>query len=221
MLDVVDNEPPVVDQVTVTPAPTLFPFASLMVATKLLVEFPSATMLVGVATRDVTFAVAVSGIKVTLAVAEPATAEAVTVAVPVTVPFSVTVAWPLALVVLVTVDRVPSDVDQDTGIPAPMVLPLASLTVATRVLTAEPSATMLVGVATNDVTAAVPLSAVRFTDAVADPATAEAVTVADPVTVPFNVTVACPLALVVLDAADKLPNVVDQVTVIPAPKALP
>nr|WP_241779043.1 hypothetical protein [Pseudomonas corrugata] len=75
--------------------------------------------------------------------------------------------------------------------------------------------------ATNDVTAAVLLSAVRSTDAVAEPATAETVTDAVPANVPFNVTVAWPLALVMLDAADKLPNVVDQVTVIPAPKALP
>ncbi|MFL6970271.1 hypothetical protein ACJ6X8_29020, partial [Pseudomonas alvandae] len=66
--------------------------------------------------------------------------------------------------------------------------------------------TTLVGVATNAVTAAVALSGVRVTVAVADPATAEAVTVAEPATVPFSVTVAWPLALVVLDAADKLPS---------------
>ncbi|MGO3952236.1 hypothetical protein Q7C33_28000, partial [Pseudomonas sp. BP11-1-1] len=195
--------------------------ASLTVATKVLVELPLATTLVGVATNAVTAAVALSGVRVTVAVADPATAEAVTVAEPATVPFSVTVAWPLALVVLDAADKLPSDVDQVTATPAPRVLPLASLTVATRVLVVVPLATMLVGVATSEVTSAVALFGVRVTAAVADPATAEAVTVAEPATVPFSVTVAWPLALVVLDAADKLPSDVDQVTATPAPRVLP
>jgi hypothetical protein len=183
-----DNVPLDVDQVTETPAPMMLPFASLTVATRLLVAVPLAVIEDGVATTETTLAVVVSGTRLTTAVPLPAVARAVTVADPAVVPLRLTVARPLLSVTLDDADSEPLSVDQLTARPAPRSLPLASLRVATKVLVAVPLAAMVDGVATTEATLAVETSAIRTTVAFADPATADAVTVADPAAVPFRVT---------------------------------
>ena len=86
-----------------------------------------------------------------------------------------------------------------------------------------PLATAEVGAATRVTTRAVAVSTVKFT--AADwPASAPAplaVTVAEPTTVEVSVTTAWLAALVVLVLADRLPRLVPQLTVTPAPTGLP
>nr|WP_232916967.1 hypothetical protein [Pseudomonas corrugata] len=122
-----------------------------------------------------------------------------------------TLALPLASVVLDAADKVPVLVVQVTGALGTG-LPLASSTVAARVLVATPFATMLAGVAVRPITLAVEPSDVSATLAVEAPAEACALTVADPAAVPLRVTLVLPLASVVVDAADKVPVLVVQVT---------
>ena len=172
-------------------------------------------MLVGLATRPVTVAVLVSATRATVAVLEPATAEAVTFAEPATVPCNETRALPWASVVLDEPDRAPVEVDQVTGAPATG-LPLASSITATSSLESAPFALMVVGVAVRLTTFAVEPSGTKVTVALCAPATAAADTLAVPATVPCSVTRALPWASVVLDALDRAPAEVDQLTGAPA-----
>lgn len=188
VLDAPESVPRFVDQLTATPAPMALPLASRRVAVRVLVAAPLAVIEVGLATRLTTFAVLVSATSDTVAVDEPATPDAVIVAVPVAVPLSVAVALPVLSVVLEVVESVPKLVDQLIGTPAPTVLPLASLTVAVRVLADVPLALIVAGLAVRLTTLAVLESATNVTVAVDDPATPDAVTVAVPVVVPFSVT---------------------------------
>ncbi|VVN30839.1 hypothetical protein PS623_04770 [Pseudomonas fluorescens] len=210
-------------KVTVWPTGNGLPLASRTVALRVLVAVPLAVIEVGLAVRPVTVEVLASANSATVAVLVAAVAAlAVTVAVPAAVPFKVTLATPLALVVAVLADRVPLVVVKVTVWPTGNGLPLASRTVALRVLVAVPLAVIEVGLVVRPVTAAVLASATSATVAVLVAAVAAlAVTVAVPAVVPFKVMLATPLALVVAVLADRVPLVVVKVTVWPAGNRLP
>jgi hypothetical protein len=174
----------------------------------------------------VTWADAVSGTKVTVTdlAAAFCGVTALTVAVPSVVPaVKVTVAIPLALVVDVAAVRLPKLVDHATVRPAPIGLPLPSLTIAVISAVVKPVATRLACDAVKELMVAVELSAVNSTVALAAAVVgALAVTAAVPATVDeVSVLVATPLALVTVVLAARAPADEPQVTVTPAPNTLP
>lgn len=175
----------------------------------------------GVATNFTILAEALSATRVTVAVAAPAAALALTDAAPAVVPLRLIVAFPEASVVLDAPDSIPLLVVQATETPAGTGLPWASCTVATSTLLSASLAVMVVGVATRLTTLAVALSATRVTVAVCEPTAAVALTAAEPATVPFKVMLALPEASVVLVAPDSVPLLVVQATEAPAVTAFP
>lgn len=209
-VEVFDSVPNEVDQLTGA-FTTGLPFASLIVASNVLVSLLLATILGGVAVNPATLAVARSPFSVTIAVEPPASVLAVTVADPATMPISVTCDVPLALVFVDADESVPRLVVQVISASGTK-LPLASLTVTLKALVSVPFAAMLVGVATKLITLAVVPSGNRSTVAVIGPATAVALTLAVPDTAPRRVTLALPLALVAVEELDSVPSVVVQVT---------
>lgn len=114
--------------------------------------------------------------------------DAVTVPDPTRVVIRFTAATPAAFVVADAALNVPEVVVKETFTPDPTLLPFASLMVARIALGVPPSVGMLVRLAVKSTIRAVVRSAVSVTVAFADPATADAVTVADPAAVPFRVT---------------------------------
>ena len=129
-----------------------------------------------------------------------------------------TVATPLALVVALATERLPLRtvklmVSLATG------LLLASMTVALMVLVLEPSAVRLSGVASTVTVFTAP--AIKLTEAVPEAPPQVAVMVAEPRLVGLvRVTLATPLVVVAL-AAERVPAVVVNVTVVPSAMLLP
>lgn len=155
MTDVaLESEPLVVDQFTRVPTGTMFPEASTTLAVNVAEDMPLAGK---VETEDntlITFAVVLSDVKFTFTTELPAVVPAVTEAETGVELFSVLVALPCASVVDVGLPRVPPVVVQLIVTPAGTLLPLLSITVATKLLSATPFATTVLGVATTDETCA-------------------------------------------------------------------
>ena len=181
-------------QLTVTPAPTGLPLASVMTVVMVEVLVPSAV----IDAADV-FEVAdaaLPAVKVTLAAVFTAPTVAVTLALPAVFALvSTTVATPLALVVDVALARWPRVVAQFTVVPATTALPWASLRVALSVEVVTPSAVIAAGEASTARAVAAPGVKITVVESVTEPVLA--VTVPLPAVVGLVITtVASPLSLV-------------------------
>ncbi|MCY4802557.1 hypothetical protein OX000_33835, partial [Pseudomonas aeruginosa] len=195
------------------------PLLSVTVAVRVLVDVPSAVIVVGEAATVSAAADPAKNIKGTDPEAAPLVA--VTVAPPMLVELvSTTVATPWALVLVELLASVPAVVDQATGVPAATGLPLVSVTVAVRVLVDEPSAVIEDGEASRARPAADP--AVSVTAAVPLASPTEARTTKPRATVPLvSTTVATPWASVALELLERLPPVVTHETTVPGATGFP
>ncbi len=188
---------------------------------------PLASIESGVATRvkPLLPAAGAPAVKVTSAefFAEPAAASTVTA--PATFELvSTMLAAPEASVIEVGLASEPAVVVQVTTTPVPTELPLASFTVAVRVETLTPSASIASGVATRvrPLLPAAGAPAVKATTAVSRAAPAAASTVTAPATVELVSTMlAAPKASVIEVVLASVPSVVVQVTTTPVPTELP
>jgi hypothetical protein len=227
VVDEADNTPRVVVQLMLIPEPIAFPYASVRVAVSVTMDAPLAVAEELLEVMALTFAVLVSAINVTEAVApeSPLTPLAVTVALPTVVAdVNTMVATPLEFVTDVAPDNVPDVVVQLIVAPLPTTLPLASRMVAVKVDVVAPLADKVAELAEIAVTWAVLVSPVKVitADCPESPEADFATTVAVPAVVPeVRTIVATPAESVVDVDADKDPRVVVQLTTVPAGTIFP